>query len=275
MKKGIIALDIDGTITHQPHVIAPRVLETLSALHHKGWHLLFITGRSFSWAVAPLKRVQVPYGFAVHNGALLLQMPEEELLFKQYLDRSLFPAMNRICQKYHTDFVIYGGKEAADRCFYRPHAIDPYLLYRAKRLEEEWIAVDDEKKSPATFPAIKCFGPRKKLESMAVEVAKELGLHVPVIQDPVDRRRCVLQMTCPHISKGEALEQYCQIKGLEGPIIAAGDDWNDLPLLERADVKIVMATAPKDLRKMATIVAAPASKEGIIAALEAAVRGNC
>ena len=56
-----------------------------------------------------------------------------------------------------------------------------------------------------------------------------------------------------------------------GKVIAAGDDYNDEPMLEAADIKVVMATAPADLLSKADIIAPAASEDGIICGLEAAI----
>ena len=44
--KGIIALDIDGTITVEHHSIEPEVVRYLSGLAAEGWKMIFITGRT-------------------------------------------------------------------------------------------------------------------------------------------------------------------------------------------------------------------------------------
>jgi hydroxymethylpyrimidine pyrophosphatase-like HAD family hydrolase len=60
--------------------------------------------------------------------------------------------------------------------------------------------------------------------------------------------------------------------GEGGPTIAAGDDLNDISMLEVADVKIAIAGAPPELLSIATIVAQHGAQHGIIEALTKAVR---
>ena len=51
-------------------------------------------------------------------------------------------------------------------------------------------------------------------------------------------------------------------------VLAAGDDLNDISMLQAADIKIVMPAAPKEMHPMATILA----NDGIIEALKLATQ---
>jgi hydroxymethylpyrimidine pyrophosphatase-like HAD family hydrolase len=55
-------------------------------------------------------------------------------------------------------------------------------------------------------------------------------------------------------------------------VIAAGDDENDISLLMAADTKIAMAHAPESLQQVATFIAPPTKDQGIIKALQMALR---
>ena len=58
---------------------------------------------------------------------------------------------------------------------------------------------------------------------------------------------------------------------LQGPVIAAGNDHNDLSLLQAATIKIAMEDAPIPLTSIADIIAPLASKAGLIDGLEQAL----
>ncbi|MBI5274275.1 MAG: HAD hydrolase family protein, partial [Chlamydiales bacterium] len=49
--KGIIALDIDGTIANKDHLIPKDVELFLHKLAKEGWILAFLTGRTFSFTI--------------------------------------------------------------------------------------------------------------------------------------------------------------------------------------------------------------------------------
>ncbi len=95
---------------------------------------------------------------------------------------------------------------------------------------------------------------------------------MPIINDPLgDEHAFVAQGTNPFATKGDALRSFSAQFDNPPLIIAAGDDFNDISMLEAATVKVVMATAPKELLAIADIVAPSAALDGIIEGLSKAI----
>lgn len=275
--KGIIALDIDGTLTSETHQVHPEVIKFLTSLAEEKWEFIFITGRPFQWGFQSLYDLPFSYALAVQNGALTLEMPTREILNKQYLTPSIFPAIESICEKEQTDFVVYLGWEYNDWCYYRPDHFDPslleYLNRRCTFLKEKWQPVPDFTSLPAsTVASLKCFA---KEENQAIRLGRQVEakteLHAPINRDPFDPNYFVIQMTHPEATKGHALKHFMQSFPTSVPVIAAGDDYNDLSMLKIANVKVVMNTAPDDLKVIADVVAPAASENGIIEGLKKAI----
>src|SRR5690625_105069 len=83
--KGIIALDIDGTITFERERMEKKVSDFLNFLIREGWQLIFLTGRTFSFAMPVLCELEGVFYIAVQNGASVYKMPSEKLIRKQHL----------------------------------------------------------------------------------------------------------------------------------------------------------------------------------------------
>lgn len=274
--RGTIALDIDGTLTNGPH-LPVNVVTYLKSLVDGGWRLVFITGRTFQSGYETLKSLPFTYYFAVQNGAIILEMPNQWILSKKYLDRSIFSEMDSICRDEPSDFVVYSGFEHRDQCYYRPKNFAPevmnYLNRRIESYKEVWHPLESyDEMALEAFPSVKCFGQYPSAKALSQRIEERLGLHVPLIRDPFGADYYVVQATHPKISKGQALDDLIALTGERGKVIAAGDDYNDVSMLLAADVKVVMVTAPKDLLEQADIVAPAASEEGIIKGLEAAIK---
>lgn len=274
--KGIIALDIDGTITTEHHTVSLDVARFLTELAKEGWILVFVTGRTFKWGYDVLSNFHFPYFFAVQNGAIILEMPSRTIRSKKYLDREIIPNMEEICKEEPSDFVIYTGYENHDKCYYRPNQFDfplkEYVEERTRSLKESWIPLNSYDHFPIKeFPSVKCFGDYDSAIRMATQMESQLNLHVPIIRDPFNEEICVVQGTHPEVNKGYAIKDVQKIIGEQGFVIAAGDDQNDIPMLKIAHVKVVMATAPLEIRQMADIIAPPAEELGIIRGLTEAL----
>lgn len=274
--KRIIALDIDGTITVDHHSISSQVVTFLEDLSRNDWNLIFITGRTFRWGYEVLQHINCPYYFAVQNGAILLEMPSKKIVSKKYLDKSYLDIMETACRGELSSFVIYGGYEFGDDCYYRPKSFAPemldYIQRRTDVFREKWNAVESFENLPIQeFASLKAFGTFESAQRIISRIESESGLHVPLIKDPFQKDRYVVQATHPHVNKGEAVKDLKNILNGSSLVIAAGDDNNDRTMLAIADIKVVMATAPEDMLIDADIIAPPAEHLGIIEGLSKAI----
>lgn len=276
MPKGIIALDIDGTLTPEVHAVPPQVIDYLSSLVKNGWKIIFITGRPFRWSYATLQGLPFTYVLAVQNGSLLVELPSKEIIIRKYLSKDIIPKMTEICARFGTDFVIYSGMENEDICYYRPQKMSPVLLHyvqkRTVALGEKWQAVDSFHELPVeAFSSVKCFADEPQAFDLS-QAIEQLGLHAPPNRDPYDLNYFVIQGTHHEATKGIALQNYAKRFDAQVPIIAAGDDYNDLSMLIVADVKVVMANAPNSLLDIADVIAPAALDNGIIEGLAKAIK---
>lgn len=272
--KGILALDIDGTLTKEVHSMPHEVAQFLDETQKKGWRLLFITGRNFPWSYSVLKQLSVPYFLAIQNGATLLEMPSRNVLGHIYLQRSVFLELDQISKEEKTDFIIYSGYEFQDICYYRPQNFSPeiltYLNRRKDILKENWVMLDDFSEIKE-FASLKYIGKEASIRKIIEKVEQRLNLHMPLNRDPFDQDYFVAQATNPLATKGNVLKNCIALLKPEGPTIAAGDDYNDVSMLELAQIRIVMGDAPKDLLALADVVASPASEMGIIEGIKKAM----
>ncbi|MBS0604323.1 MAG: HAD family phosphatase [Verrucomicrobia bacterium] len=274
---GWIALDLDGTITDSTHRAPKEVVDFLHSLEDKGWEIVFITGRTFSFAYKVVGEFDFPYYLAVQNGADILLMPHKQLVARHYLDDKVIPVLDMAYRGEEEDFLVYAGYEQGDFCYYRPERFSPKLTEHVHKImalsPEPWKSVKDfDFKKGISFPLAKCLGAKQAMERINALLQAVPEVSATLIRDPLAEDDVYLNLvTAKQATKGNALRTVKQATGDGGPTIAAGDDLNDISMLEAADIKIVMATAPKEMIPMATIVAEHGQQHGIIAALNQAI----
>ncbi|OGN56191.1 MAG: hypothetical protein A3D96_01905 [Chlamydiae bacterium RIFCSPHIGHO2_12_FULL_44_59] len=276
-KKGWIALDIDGTITLDKYSVPQEVTQYLRKKVQEGWSLLMTTGRPYTFASMALSQFDFPYFFSLQNGSLVMTMPSKKVLLKRDIPDH---AIAFVEQAYHgipSDFVIYAGYELGDFCYWRPRRFSPeelhYLEDVQKRQKESWKAVDVfEQLAPGHFPLIKCFGNEPRMKQVKKKLEETGKFQLAKIRDPFVEGCVILLVTDEKASKGNAFIEVLKKMGREGVIIAAGDDENDISLLNVADVKIAMHHAPESLQRVASFIAPPTRDLGIIQALEIVTR---
>jgi Cof subfamily protein (haloacid dehalogenase superfamily) len=276
---GWIALDIDGTITDETHRSPRHVIDFLHTLEKKGWTIVFITGRTFSFAYTVVKEFNFPYYLAVQNGADILYMPNKEVVARHYLSDEVIPAIEKAYFGEQEDFLIYSGYENGDFCYYRPTKYSPRLIQHLDKIKtlslEPWKAVSSfDFKQGLSFPLAKCLGTKESMLRMNKILQEFPQIHATMIRDLLGENIFLNLVTAKQATKGNALRTLQDVLGEGGPVIAAGDDLNDVSMLEVADIKIVMASAPQEMHALATILAHHSQEHGIIQALKKATEGN-
>ena len=78
-----------------------------------------------------------------------------------------------------------------------------------------------------------------------------------------------VDFTATGVNKGMAARKLADLAGVEGSqVIAAGDSYNDLPLLEASGLGIAMGDAPDGLKSIADYVAPTVEEDGLAVAIE-------
>ena len=134
MAKVIFASDIDKTLTDERHIIPDQVINYLGELHKEGWEIVLLTGRTFSFAMMSVEKIDFPFHLAVQNGAEVLKMPEKEILFQTFIEKEVVYKIDAICRQYQEDFLIYSGLEGGDFCYYRTSKFSPFFLDYLEKL---------------------------------------------------------------------------------------------------------------------------------------------
>jgi len=272
--KGWIALDIDGTLTEGMEPISEEVASHLRSLFNEGWKIVLVTGRTFSFAEKALIYCQFPYFFAVQHGADLLEMPLKRVIERYYLPHELFAVLDEIYKNEPENYLVYAGVDRGDFCFYRPHRFSQELLHYFLKLKllskESWKEVENFDEV-YHFSLVKCLGSERSMYRIKEKLSSNPQITSIVIRDPLNPKLHLNMITHHEATKGKTLLRLQKSLKNKLPIIAAGDDWNDLSLLEVADVKIVIETAPKELLEKADIIAQRPNKRGIIPALQKAL----
>ena len=125
--QGIIALDIDGTLTAERHKLEQEVIEALNEHYHAGWRVYLLHWTSLCLGLSVIASLSISHALAVQNGALLLEMPNQKILSRNALDKSVLQQLDMISTHEGTDFVIYSGFENEDWCFYWPRRLPSFI----------------------------------------------------------------------------------------------------------------------------------------------------
>ena len=171
--------------------------------------------------------------------------------------------------------VIYeaGG---AERIFFTPDAfakpILSHLKQRQERQMEQWTYIESVDAMPRISVAcIRFFLSPEAAQLLSHTITSTTTLRAPTMKDSFHNELNIVQVTAHGASKGQALHAL-RMKYPKVPAVSAGDDMNDIDLLAEADLGIAMASSPKPLKSIATIIAPSSGNDPIIPALQQAMQ---
>ncbi|HLB53009.1 MAG TPA: HAD hydrolase family protein [Chlamydiales bacterium] len=275
--RGWIVLDIDGTMTNDPHSIPSSLIQYLKCLEKEGWQIALATGRTCRYALMALSELDIPYILMPQNGSAAVLMPEKKALFKRYLPFEAIAEIEELVEGNGYDFILYLGFDQGDRCYFRKKNFPPSTL----KIMQKWQEIQKEKWNPVDcftkelipeFAAAKVYAPSSEIEVLGKKVRERKIFQVSSVRDPSNPGWSILFITHPMASKGKALEGAIEQLGRGGKVICAGDDENDLSLFEVSDFSIAMAHAPELLLKQAKLIADSDGEDKLIAALRKAIK---
>jgi HAD superfamily hydrolase (TIGR01484 family) len=268
MRKYLLALDIDGTLTDSSHKIPQKVIEYLYQSYLEGAQVGFITGRFFPYAEAYLQNLPFPYFLATQNGAQLFEMPSKKNVANYFLSKDLILEIDFIAANHPEDFIVYTDKHHDYKTFYREGRFSKDLFLHILNLESSAFHPLEKIEDFANLPTkaaccLKNFGTYLELKPLH-DVISKLPVEQSLIQDPTSLKYCMNLVTHQMASKGGAIKSIVKLLNQDLPVIGAGNDRNDISLLKGSSISIAVGReAPEELLKVATLLA-PESGIGLL-----------
>ena len=121
--------------------------------------------------------------------------------------------------------------------------------------------------------AMFCGGVQRMQQAQAHLLASEVKADVTVLRTeyPV-RDLCIMDVLNRDCSKGHAVKRWAEYRGLQSAeVMAIGDNYNDVEMLEFAGLPVVMGNASDQLKQNGWHVTLGNDQSGVAAALETLV----
>lgn len=236
-------------------------MAAIAAARAQGVQVVFVTGRMYQSAApyaAQLGLEGLP--MATYNGAAIWDYPSARLLYHAPLSMEACKRLAAFCEARNLHLNAYVNDE----------------LYVADlgELTQQYVAVAGVQPHPVgslflwmTEPSTKMLimAERDQVPSLKRELAELLGPEVNVTSSIAT----FVEITSQRATKGLALEWIANTMGFQREeVMAVGDSYNDLSMLQWAGTSFAMAGAPDDVKRAATHVTQAGSGLGVAEALE-------
>jgi Cof subfamily protein (haloacid dehalogenase superfamily) len=272
----VVAVDIDGTLTDPQFHVSSRNVAALRAAHQAGIQIMLATGRRHDYALPVARDLGFPLVLLSSNGALVRDS-DGKTLFSERLSAATALKLIRHMDEYRAHAVL---------TFDRPGGPgnDSLVIERADELNRtvsRWLEVnrayikvvsplEDALREEDPLQAMYC-GRVAAMETAQRRLAEAdfLG-EITVLKTQYDHRDlCILDILTANCSKGHALRRWADMNGItREQIMAIGDNYNDLEMLEFAGLPVVMGNASNDLKQNGWRVTASNQEHGVAVAVE-------
>lgn len=256
MKYKLLVLDLDGTLTNKQKKITPHTKETLLKIQEQGVKIVLASGRP-TYGIAPLAEqleLQKYEGYILaYNGGEIIDWKTKELMYKNLLDHDVLPYLYECAKKNDFAIVTYDGEYVLTE---KPD--DEYVLKEAL-LNVMKIKKVDNFLDAVKHPIAKCLivGEPTRL----AELEKEMYEHLKDRMGVFRSEPYFLELVPKGIDKAQSLAVLLKEIGLtREEMIAIGDGFNDLSMIQYAGLGIAMANAQEVVKKTPTSSLCPMKK---------------
>ena len=244
-----------------------------------GGTILVATGRRFFTAKPRVLQLELPgVLLAGHNGAILKQL-DGKLLYHRLLSRDVAQHTAEVAKELGFCPIVFAGTDDEATVIVEDYGdrIDAWEHVYLRENQRFLRQVNDLSTDlPNDVIEVICVVPIADLHQIAETFEERLNEQVKsIVVTTTDRQHAFIGLTSPEVSKREPLRYLAQERKIDRTeILAIGDNYNDLEMLQFAGMGVVMANAVPALKQMGFHVTASNDEDGVAEALEKLVLGS-
>ncbi len=246
----VAALDVDGTLVDETNALSPAVRDAVLALADAGVAIVVATGRAMPGTMEVVDRLGLQDGTAVtSNGAIVISYHPVEVLHSVTFDAS--EAVRRVLERIPDALVAVEEIGVG----YRVNQPFPEGEVSGQITVEH---VDSLVAEPVTRVVIRA--PEHDAKEFA-EVVEGLGL---TETNYYIGFTSWLDLAPQGVSKASGLELVCaKLDVAQADVLAVGDGFNDVEMLQWAGRGVAMGQAPKHVQAAADAVTGTVADDGL------------
>lgn len=264
MKYKMLVLDLDGTLTNNYKEITPRTKEALMQAQAKGVRVVLASGRP-TYGITPIANELMLTnhgGFILaFNGGKIIDYTSRETVFEQTIGKPEVEALYNAADKAGLAILTY-----QDYGIVTTQKDNNYVEHEAF-INKLPVTQCDNFVEDLQYPINKCLivGDPTPLHELELQLSKDLFGQVEVYRSAGFFLECVP----PGVDKAKSLERLLAMVNIDkDDVIAVGDGFNDLSMIEYAELGIAMDNAPGEVKSRANFVTSSNDEDGVAKVIE-------
>jgi Cof subfamily protein (haloacid dehalogenase superfamily) len=258
VKYKMIVTDLDDTLLNSKKQVSPIDKEAIMKAQKAGIKFIFASGRpTFAMKELAQELKLADYGSYIlsFNGSIITECSTGKNITEESLTKEDIHLMYDFSKKHNTHILTYINDEIISE------TDSEYIDVEVNLTKMNHRKVEDFKKT-VDRDAVKCMLLEEPsyLKKVEEELKKEYGNKYSIaISKPF-----FLEVTKLGVDKGTAVKKLADILGIKiEEVIAAGDSFNDLPMLKAAGTSVAVANAQPEIKEIVDFVVSSNDEGGM------------
>jgi len=254
LKYKLVALDVDGTLITNDYRITERTAQTIREVHRRGARIVLCTGRGPTSTLPLLKELGLEGIAITHNGAATVDSRGTKLVHQFAFNMEQLKGLVAYCRENQIHFDV---NTAFEHFLERVTDVE---LEMYKKFFVQPIQVADVMLMRDEIVKVSIFSQSDMLDRLTLDWPIMGNTELKIIRSG----EYFIDVMHPQANKGNALRVLADDWGIDSSeIIAIGNYYNDLEMLEFAGLGIAMANSPEDVKSRVDAVTASNDEDGV------------
>lgn len=267
MKYKLIVSDMDGTLLGDNHKITEENKIALNKALQKGVKVVPASGRIYNSAREHFDFLDINTPLIACNGAIIKETKTNKLIYKNNIPNDICWKIIDIFEKNKMYYQLYSENTMMCKNLSKEDQIK--TRERLKNFFNDDINVhfgNDLKEEVAKHEILKIIA----IDDHDMDKLKKIKADLEVIEDIEITSSWYnnVEIMNKGVNKGEALKYLLKYLGIDKEeVIAFGDNYNDLPMLELAGMGVVMGNADEKVKEKGNYVTSKNTESGVARAI--------
>jgi len=271
----LVAIDLDGTLLNSRAEVSVANQQALAAATARGVHVAVVTGRRSHTARKFLEQIPCPVTLISSNGALITSA-SGEAVYRNFLPRSAAQQVLKVTRDYRPYVAVLFDISGRGQVMVQKGAVSAGPLGWYLTQSPDCLAQVPELEAVLTSDPVQVLfgGPPASIEPVEplLEASPTGALVHLTWTKYLTRNTPLLDVMNRDCSKGSALVFWARRCGIDpSEVMAIGDNFNDLEMLQFAAVPVLMANSTPGLARANWRVTLSNDQDGVAAAIHSYV----
>ncbi len=272
----LIAVDIDGTLLNASFQVSAANLHALRAAHERGIEIALVTGRRHNFALPIADSLGFSTPLISSNGAIT-RLSDGTLFHRDLLPAETAREMVCHMSAFRGNTVLTFDREGRGGLVVETTELLNLAIRRWMEKNSEYLDVVRPLEDAVTEAPVQvtfCGEIARMREAQQALMNSGFWERITVLRTQYEERDlCIVDVLNHGCSKGHALRRWAEHRAIgRQQVMAIGDNYNDIEMLEFAGVPVIMANACDELKQNGWMVTLGNNQDGVAHAVEAVLR---